>query len=188
MEDAEGVEGIDTASTIGQPISFRSGPLAGRLIRCAHITRPRSSAHPCLAAWSGSPSSTTSHTPLLTTLPPLSSLRSTVHGEQDALLGRKYAPPSSLLCPSNRNTDAILLPHRYAVRDRRPLEPPPVLRLRLYEVFNAGTSAQSEVEIPAEYVPQVFRSYSTTSPCPQARRCRSIRPDSNTLLRPPSDP
>ena len=35
MKDAEGVEGVDTTPTIGQSISFRSGPLAGRLIRCA---------------------------------------------------------------------------------------------------------------------------------------------------------
>ena len=51
------------------------------------------------------------------------------------------------------------------MRDRRPLEPPPVLRLRLYEVFNAGTSAENQVEIPAECVSltqsQVFRPYFT---------------------------
>jgi len=68
MEDAESVEGVDTASTIGQPITFRSGPLAGRLIRYA--PRPRSSARPRRL-----PTTTTSHTPLLTTLLPLSSLQ-----------------------------------------------------------------------------------------------------------------
>ena len=59
MEDAEGVEGVDTASTIGQPICFRSGPLAGRLIRCAytymHITRPSPQEFGSLSSSSTSP-------------------------------------------------------------------------------------------------------------------------------------
>jgi hypothetical protein len=35
-------------------------------------------------------------------------------------------------------------------KDRRPLDPPPVVRLRLFEGFNMGTEEQYEKEIPAE--------------------------------------
>ncbi|KAJ7026564.1 velvet factor-domain-containing protein [Mycena alexandri] len=36
---------------------------------------------------------------------------------------------------------------KYAKVDRRPLDPPPVAWLRLFEVFNAGTEAETEQEI-----------------------------------------
>ncbi|KAF7292756.1 Velvet domain-containing protein [Mycena indigotica] len=36
---------------------------------------------------------------------------------------------------------------KYAKVDRRPLDPPPVACLRLYEVFNPGTAAQTEQEL-----------------------------------------
>ncbi|KAF7342105.1 Velvet domain-containing protein [Mycena venus] len=36
---------------------------------------------------------------------------------------------------------------KYAKVDRRPLDPPPVAWLRLFEVFNAGTEAETETEI-----------------------------------------
>ncbi|KAL4072187.1 velvet factor-domain-containing protein [Scleroderma citrinum] len=39
------------------------------------------------------------------------------------------------------------LGRKYARVDRRPLDPPPVVRLRLYEVFNFGTDTQYEKEI-----------------------------------------
>ena len=74
MKDAEGVEGVDTTSTIGQSIGFRSGPLAGRLIRCAsprvsHLARPGVRLAPLFLLVLH-----TVATPLLTTLPPLSTL------------------------------------------------------------------------------------------------------------------
>ncbi|KAJ7173097.1 velvet factor-domain-containing protein [Mycena crocata] len=36
---------------------------------------------------------------------------------------------------------------KYAKVDRRPLDPPPVVQLRLFEVLNVGTEAEREVEI-----------------------------------------
>ncbi|KAG6333467.1 hypothetical protein ID866_5616 [Astraeus odoratus] len=39
------------------------------------------------------------------------------------------------------------LGRKYARVDRRPLDPPPVVQLRLYQVFNYGTDAQYEKEI-----------------------------------------
>ncbi|KAJ7216449.1 velvet factor-domain-containing protein [Mycena pura] len=36
---------------------------------------------------------------------------------------------------------------KYAKVDRRPLDPPPVACLRLFEVFNAGTDAETETEV-----------------------------------------
>ncbi|KAF8323937.1 hypothetical protein DL93DRAFT_56033 [Clavulina sp. PMI_390] len=42
------------------------------------------------------------------------------------------------------------LGRKFAKRDRRPLDPPPVIRLRMYELLNAGTPNQREIEIPAE--------------------------------------
>jgi Velvet factor len=146
----EGTESVDTTSTIGQPISFRSGPLAGRLIRCAHhhparrTARPSSSAHPPSSHHSSLSQPFVDHLApaLLPPGPPCTSSRTPFLVE---------STPAFFRCPTDGDANAFL-PPRYAVRDRRPLEPPPVLRLRLYEVLNAGTSAQSEVEIPAEYV------------------------------------
>lgn len=41
---------------------------------------------------------------------------------------------------------------RFAKRDRRPLDPPPVVRLRMYQVYNVDTDQATEQEISAEYV------------------------------------
>jgi hypothetical protein len=37
--------------------------------------------------------------------------------------------------------------NRYARVDRRPLDPPPVVLLRLFYVYNAGTDRETEKEI-----------------------------------------
>ena len=39
---------------------------------------------------------------------------------------------------------------RYARVDRRPLDPPPVVLLKMYEVENVGTPGQVETEITYE--------------------------------------
>ncbi|TFY62641.1 hypothetical protein EVG20_g6625 [Dentipellis fragilis] len=39
------------------------------------------------------------------------------------------------------------LGRKYARKDRRPLDPPPVVQLRLYSVHNAGTDQQTETEV-----------------------------------------
>ncbi|KZT04936.1 uncharacterized protein LAESUDRAFT_727507 [Laetiporus sulphureus 93-53] len=39
------------------------------------------------------------------------------------------------------------LGRKYARKDRRPLDPPPVVQFRLFDVFNVGTSRQTEREI-----------------------------------------
>ncbi|KAG8933348.1 hypothetical protein FRC02_012101 [Tulasnella sp. 418] len=72
-------------STIGKPITYSSGPYAGRTIRAE------------------------------------------LHEYQKPDLGRKFAK-----------------------RDRRPLDPPPVVRLRLWEVFDLGLPTQSEHELHAD--------------------------------------
>ncbi|KAF8685082.1 Velvet factor [Rhizoctonia solani] len=41
---------------------------------------------------------------------------------------------------------------RFARRDRRPVDPPPVVRLRMFEVLEEGTDNQHEEEISAELV------------------------------------
>lgn len=35
---------------------------------------------------------------------------------------------------------------RYAKKDRRPIDPPPIVRLKLFVVFNSGTPHQYEEE------------------------------------------
>lgn len=42
---------------------------------------------------------------------------------------------------------------RYARVDRRPLDPPPVIHLRIFEVQHAGTAAERETELEYELVP-----------------------------------
>lgn len=37
--------------------------------------------------------------------------------------------------------------YRCGLKDRRPLDPPPVVGLRLFEVSNVGTSAEKEQEL-----------------------------------------
>jgi len=44
------------------------------------------------------------------------------------------------------------LGRKFAKRDRRPLDPPPVVRFRMYQVFNAGTDHATEQEIPPDQV------------------------------------
>ncbi|CAE6435978.1 unnamed protein product [Rhizoctonia solani] len=44
------------------------------------------------------------------------------------------------------------LGRKFARRDRRPVDPPPVVRLRMFEVKDEGTSNQREEEIPAESI------------------------------------
>lgn len=44
------------------------------------------------------------------------------------------------------------LGRKFAKRDRRPLDPPPVVRVRLFEVFDAGLPTQTERELAAEDV------------------------------------
>lgn len=44
------------------------------------------------------------------------------------------------------------LGRKFAKRDRRPLDPPPVVQLRMYQVFNAETDHPTEQEIPPDQV------------------------------------
>ncbi|KAF8490393.1 velvet factor-domain-containing protein [Gautieria morchelliformis] len=44
------------------------------------------------------------------------------------------------------------LGRKFAKRDRRPVDPPPVVRLRMYQVFNAETDHPTDQEIPAEQI------------------------------------
>ncbi|CAE7200168.1 unnamed protein product [Rhizoctonia solani] len=44
------------------------------------------------------------------------------------------------------------LGRKFAKRDRRPVDPPPVVRLRMFEVKDEGTLNQREEEIPAELI------------------------------------
>ncbi|RDB28299.1 hypothetical protein Hypma_001383 [Hypsizygus marmoreus] len=46
-----------------------------------------------------------------------------------------------------REVQQAELGRKYARVDRRPLDPPPVVQLRLYQVFNAGTDDETEKEI-----------------------------------------
>ncbi|KAG9029377.1 hypothetical protein FRB95_005384 [Tulasnella sp. JGI-2019a] len=41
------------------------------------------------------------------------------------------------------------LGRKFAKRDRRPIDPPPVVRVRLWEVYDSGLPTQSERELPA---------------------------------------
>ncbi|KAF8515090.1 hypothetical protein JB92DRAFT_89363 [Gautieria morchelliformis] len=42
------------------------------------------------------------------------------------------------------------LGRKFSKRDRRPVDPPPVVRLRMYQVFNAETDHPTEQEILAD--------------------------------------
>ena len=109
-----------TTSSIGTYVTFAIGPLKGRTIRAV------------------------------------------LEEVQKADLGRKCAdPPTSssgnghghgghahpTMMSGAPTADGVM---RSVRKDRRPLDPPPVVRLRLFEGFNVGTEDQTEKEIPAE--------------------------------------
>ena len=136
-----------TTASIGSYITFASGPLKGRTIR-AHLEEVqkadlgRKCADPPTSASGGGGSggaggagnggsgghgghsSHTSH-----------GSQSTHHGGHPTMMSGAPIP------------DGLV---RSVRKDRRPLDPPPVVRLRLFEGFNIGTPDEYEKEIPAE--------------------------------------
>ncbi|KAF8178162.1 velvet factor-domain-containing protein [Mycena galopus ATCC 62051] len=70
---------------------------------------------------------------------------------------------------------------KYAKVDRRPLDPPPVAWLRLYEVFNAGTDAETETEIDYDNI-HILGLMCTVDLIPVAG------PDSPSSTSPPTSP
>jgi hypothetical protein len=64
---------------------------------------------------------------------------------QQATLGRKYVS-HNVLCPSGCNIFNIVLKNRYATIDRRPIDPPPVVLMKLFDIYNAGTDDEIEEE------------------------------------------
>lgn len=113
-----------TTAAIGSPITFYTGPFAGRTVRAE------------------------------------------IKEVQKADLGRKCADPPTATAsptsasPSNANNSNNASGNEGAAdanesarsvrKDRRPLDPPPVVSLKYYEVFHHGTDRQHEREIPAE--------------------------------------
>ena len=88
-------------------------------------------------------------------------IRAELEEVQKADLGRKCADPprpapiQAHLNMQNMGSGALSAldgRQRTARKDRRPLDPPPVIALRIYEVFNVGTDRQMERRIPVEYV------------------------------------
>ena len=86
-------------------------------------------------------------------------IRAELEEVQKADLGRKCADPPrpapiqahlSMQSLGGGALSALDGRQRTARKDRRPLDPPPVVALRLYEIFNAGTDRQMERRIPAE--------------------------------------
>lgn len=76
-------------------------------------------------------------------------VRAELHEIQKANLGRKYVHP----CFVFDSSILTLSPHRYARVDRRPLDPPPAVLLRLFHVYHPGTTRQAEREVQNyEYV------------------------------------
>lgn len=89
-------------------------------------------------------------------------IRAELEEVQKADLGRKCADPprpapiqahltmQNIAAAGSGSFSGIDGKQRAARKDRRPLDPPPVVALRLYEVFNAGTDRQMEKRIPTE--------------------------------------
>lgn len=73
---------------------------------------------------------------------------------QDAEMARKCADPPRTVqrtvphtMMADGSNDRRAKPGK---KDRRPLDPPPVVQLRLFRVLDEGTSRQTEEEIPTE--------------------------------------
>ena len=117
-----------TTLSIGSPICFCTGPFAGKTIRAQifevqKADLGRKCADPPTAAASSSQTSSTS---------PSSQHQQSQVDESSSNTGHDGA--------------------RNVRKDRRPLDPPPVVSLKIFQIFNHGTDRQYEREIPAEYV------------------------------------
>ena len=69
---------------------------------------------------------------------------------QQAQLGRKFVLQSSHPEVGLMLIYFLLGRDRYARVDRRPLDPPPVVLLRMFELARSGTDAEEEIEIESE--------------------------------------
>lgn len=81
-------------------------------------------------------------------------IRAEVREVQKADLGRKCADPptAASTTSSHKAKDKDKDETRNVRKDRRPLDPPPVVKLRLVELKNRGTPEEHEVEIPPDEI------------------------------------
>ena len=62
-------------------------------------------------------------------------------------------------------------PNRYGSKDKRPLDPPPVARLRIFELLSPGTPRQAETEVVfQEYVVLEVPTPQLTNTCSKRSR------------------
>ena len=73
-------------------------------------------------------------------------IRAELHEVQKADLGRKWVLVD-FFYPCIYPLNIIYNCERYARVDRRPLDPPPAVLLRLFHVYNAGTERECEKEV-----------------------------------------
>ncbi|KAL4253249.1 hypothetical protein ABKN59_004738 [Abortiporus biennis] len=76
------------------------------------------------------------------------------------------------------------LGRKYARKDRRPLDPPPVVQLKLYQVFNHGTSRETEQEMDCYDDVRGFEN--GRRPRQPRHKAKLNDPSSSTLPPPPS--
>ncbi|KAF8352122.1 velvet factor-domain-containing protein [Amanita rubescens] len=80
------------------------------------------------------------------------------------------------------------LGRKYARVDRRPLDPPPVVQMRIYEVLNAGSERETEREVPAYDSIEVLGFVCTVDLFPVSRLTKERRKTQNQPFLSPAAP
>ena len=167
-----------STSSIGAYVSFASGPFAGRTVRAEIVEVQKADlgrkcadppiVPPAVPAPGGGANS---HT------------RTADHYDREREYADHDRPPPRAAGPYHGfHPHPPSHPHPHAQpqiqernvrKDRRPLDPPPVVSLRFFEAMLYGTDKQYEREIPAEYVLPLSLLYSLLTPSPAQSKSRA---------------
>lgn len=131
-----------TTRAIGAPLTFATGPFAGRTVRAEIVEVQKAD----LGRKCADPPTTTTTAPAPASAP--ASASASVSAPTSAGAAHPAASPDSDKGKSPETPAAA----RAVRKDRRPLDPPPVVALRYFERVGAGTPQEHEREVPAEDV------------------------------------
>lgn len=132
-----------TTKSIGKFITFASGPFKGRSVRAELVEVQKAD----LGRKCADPPSSTSTNPLYPSHSPSSSAGNV--RDRDGPEGSNVGRDKDRL---NKDREKEKEETKNVRKDRRPLDPPPVVSLKYFEMIHYGEEGQYEREIPAEEV------------------------------------
>lgn len=132
-----------TTKSIGKFITFASGPFKGRTVRAELVEVQKAD----LGRKCADPPTSTSTNPLYPSHSPSSSAGNV--RDRDGPEGSNVGRDKDRL---NKDREKEKEETKNVRKDRRPLDPPPVVSLKYFEMIHYGEEGQYEREIPAEEV------------------------------------